>query len=121
MSPIPGSPSSNPATDLYRTLCEVVPLDESEVYSWFPEPEYDPHIDAEDGEASEDGFELDEEEENVMGDMDLDEPSWGQAGMELDVDLPQSAVDVIEDRPHRVRALRQTVVEVGVVTVVNVE
>jgi len=90
------SPSNSPNAitnpDLYRILNEVVPLDECEVYSWFPEPEYDPHIQAEDGEASEDGFELNEEEEVLIGDgrldgMDVDQENpanWGQAGMELD-------------------------------------
>lgn len=88
MSTSPNKPPgaiANP--DLYRILNEVVPLDECEVYSWFPEPEYDPHIDAEDGESSDAGFNDDEEDE-INGehmDMDVDTPaSWGQGGMELD-------------------------------------
>ena len=83
--------------DLYRVLNEVVPLDECEVYSWFPEPEYDPHTQPEDGEVSDDEFDIDEEEVIVgssSSPMEVDEdgdlpPSWGQAGMELD-DLPRS-------------------------------
>jgi hypothetical protein len=47
--------------DLYRVLNEVVPLDECEVYSWFPEPEYDPHTQPEDGEVSDGGYEFDED------------------------------------------------------------
>jgi hypothetical protein len=84
--------------DLYRALSDVVPLDECEVYSWFPEPEYDPHIDAEDGEASEDGF----EEEEDVGDMEIEDPSWGQAGMELDdVPAPPPPPKVDEEEPER--------------------
>jgi hypothetical protein len=76
--------------DLYRVLNEVVPLDECEVYSWFPEPEYDPHTQPEDGEVSDGGYEFDEDV--FEGGMDVDEDgdgpvSWGQAGMELD-DVP---------------------------------
>lgn len=91
------SPSKSPTVvtnpDLYRILNEVVFLDESEVYSWFPEPEYDPHIQADDGEASEYGFELaEEDEEELVGgavmegiEIDPETPaSWGQAGMDLD-------------------------------------
>ena len=100
-SSLPSSPNKSLATitnpDLYRILNEVVPLDECEVYSWFPEPEYDPHIDAEDGEASEDGLNADEEAEILTGvarvkgmNVDADIPaSWGQGGMELD-DVPTS-------------------------------
>jgi hypothetical protein len=85
--------------DLYRVLNEVVPLDECEVYSWFPEPEYDPHTQPEDGEVSDGGNEFDEEEEELMvgsssSPMEIDDDgdlpvSWGQAGMELD-DVPKS-------------------------------
>lgn len=94
------SPSKSSADmtnpDLHRILNEVVPLDECEVFSWYPEPEYDPHIDAEDGETSEDGFELDAEEEaenKAIGadkiEVDETPASWGQGGMELD-DMPKS-------------------------------
>ena len=96
--PVMSNPSLNsPAhvanPDLYRILNEVVPLNECEVYSWLPEPEYDPHIDAEDGETSEDEFEeeiLEDEEEISEMEVDAEIPaSWGQAGMELD-DVPES-------------------------------
>ena len=87
------SPTHITNPDLYRILNEVVLLDECEVYSWMPEPEYDPHIDAEDGEASEDGFEEDilndDEGKNAM-EVDAEIPaSWGQAGMDLDT-VPES-------------------------------
>lgn len=92
------SPSNLPVIggrpDIVRALNEVVPLDECEVYSWFPEPEYDPHAQSDEGEGSEDDFGIEEELEDVddqRNDMDIDmEPSWGQAGMELD-DVPPSA------------------------------
>ena len=78
--------------DLYRLLGEVIPLDaaECEVYSWFPEPEYDPHLEPEEDEMSDEEL-YDEEEvlQDQADDMDLDDPSWGQAGMELD-DVPES-------------------------------
>ena len=75
-------------------LNEVVSLEECEVYSWFPEPEYDPHIDAEDGETSQDGFPYEEEavqaEDASMDVEDSETPaSWGQGGMEMD-DVPGS-------------------------------
>lgn len=76
---------------MYTILNDVVPFDECEVYSWFPEPEYDPHAQSDDTDASDDGLEelLAEEEEDVVvvnDGMELDEPSWGQGGMELDLD-----------------------------------
>ena len=78
--------------DLYRLLGEVIPLDagECEVYSWFPEPEYDPHLEPEEDEMSDDGYEEEEMMQDQADDMDMDDPSWGQAGMELD-DVPESA------------------------------
>lgn len=90
-----GPPPSMANPDLYRLLSEVLPLEpnECEVYSWFPEPEYDPHLEADEDDMSEDGF--DEEEENQYvedsraDDMDLDIPSWGPGGMDLD-DVPSS-------------------------------
>lgn len=98
-SSLSSSPSIVPPTgmanaDLYRLLSEILPLEETEceVYSWFPEPEYDPHLDPDEYEISDD--EVDEEpmvlDEEMADDMDLDDPSWGQAGMELD-DAPGPA------------------------------
>lgn len=128
-----------PAGDLYRNLCEVVPLDECDVYSWFPSPEYDPHVDPEEGEMSDDGYDysFDEDDEEVLerlesgtsasasgmrrgigsgsgtandvieidmdgeDDVDIDidngpDPSWGQAGMEIEVeDLTGGGVQVV--------------------------
>jgi hypothetical protein len=76
-------------------LNDVVPFDECEVYSWYPEPEYDPHLQSDDNDESDDGidemFEEQEEQTETMADgMDVDEPAWGQAGMELD-DAPGSS------------------------------
>lgn len=75
---------------MYTILNDVVPFDECEVYSWFPEPEYDPHALSDDTDASDDGLEelLAQEEDvvEVNDGMELDEPSWGQGGMELDLD-----------------------------------
>lgn len=63
---------------------------ECEVYSWFPEREYDPHLDPDDDEYSDEEIEEDPIIDEDRGDdMDLDDPSWGQAGMELD-DVPGS-------------------------------
>ncbi|ORY25354.1 Maf1 regulator-domain-containing protein [Naematelia encephala] len=76
MQPPPPPNLVNP--DIYRILNDVLPLDECEVYSWFPEPEYDPHMDLEDGEVSEG------EDEEMLDDMDIDEPSWGTGGMEIE-------------------------------------
>ena len=82
--------------DVFRALHEVVPLDECDVYSWFPEPEYDPHLQGDDEEESDDEFGVvdetagDDQMGHNMDDMDIDqEPTWGQAGMELD-DVPES-------------------------------
>jgi hypothetical protein len=89
-SPLGSSP--NPALgnlSMYTILNDIVPFDECEVYSWFPEPEYDPHAQSE-SSGSDDELEELIEEERVDGDgMELDEPSWGQGGMELD-DAPPS-------------------------------
>lgn len=79
--------------DVFRALNEVVPLDECDVYSWFPEPEYDPHAQGDDDDESDDEYgllpEADIDEHlDLAGDMDIDlEPAWGHAGMELD-DIP---------------------------------
>ena len=85
LSAPPLSPEPNVNPDLYRVLNDVIPLDECEVYSWFPEPEYDPHL--EDGESE---FEVQEEVE------DETPASWGQAGMDLD-DVPESVPMARED------------------------
>ena len=75
-------------------LNDIVPFDECEVYSWFPEPEYDPHIQSDESDESDDGLEelLEEQDgqrDKMADDMEVDEPSWGQGGMELD-DVPVS-------------------------------
>lgn len=74
---------------MYSILNDVVPFDECEVYSWFPEPEYDPHAQSDDSDASDDGLEELLAEEDVPAEMadgmEVDEPAWGQGGMELDV------------------------------------
>ena len=94
-----GSPSAGGLTNLpnphiYRVLNEAVSLDDAEVYSWFPEPEYDPHYDAEDGEVTDDGLDDDSsyESEQAIGDIDMEPEtpaSWGAGGMDLD-DVPES-------------------------------
>ncbi|KAK4683953.1 repressor of RNA polymerase III transcription MAF1, partial [Tremellales sp. Uapishka_1] len=88
----PNSTAMNPS--LVNILNEVIALEECDVYSWFPEPECDPHIDVEEGEeASEDEYEVDydddamEEIEELGMEIDGNEASWGQAGMELDDDF----------------------------------
>ena len=97
------SPSSYPSflsnENMYRVLNDIVPLDDCEVYSWFPEPEYNPQLFLEDGDMSDDGFVLDdtvEEEETLTSppasqemDVDADVPEWGSQGMDLD-DVPPS-------------------------------
>ena len=106
--PLSSSPSNPPSglnnPDIYRVLNEVVPLEDCEVYSWIPEPEYNPLIDVVDGELSEDEFMLDdtleeEEEPPRPSGMEVDteiDPAWGSQGMELD-DVPPSAP---MDRPR---------------------
>lgn len=99
--PLSSSPTSadvgNPS--LYRILNDVVPLQECEVYSWFPEPEYDPHVDPEENEeASEyedDGEDEGMEDDSMDMDIDIDGEgpytSWGQAGIDLEMDgVPSS-------------------------------
>ncbi len=67
------------------------------MYSWFPEREYDPHLDPEEGEASEDEDEagasgMDVEEEGAVG----GESGWG---MDLDMDdVPQPTRSAPEAR-----------------------
>jgi hypothetical protein len=78
---------------MYSILNDVVPFDECEVYSWFPEPEYDPHAQSDDPDASDDGLEelLAEEERAASDGMEVDEPTWGQGGMELEMDAGPSS------------------------------
>jgi len=83
---------------LYRILNDIVPLQECEVYSWFPEPEYDPHVDPEENEEASEYEDDDSDDMMDMDDsMDIDIDgegayvSWGQAGMELELDdVPSS-------------------------------
>ncbi|KAK8846689.1 hypothetical protein IAR55_005776 [Kwoniella newhampshirensis] len=99
-SPQSSSPSLAPSManpDLYRALNEVLPMEDCEVYSWFPEPEYDPHVDAPDDPSSgddEDDYLNEEDEDNIMMDVDGDQDipaSWGGAGMDMDTeDSPTS-------------------------------
>ncbi|BEI80648.1 hypothetical protein CcaverHIS002_0111770 [Cutaneotrichosporon cavernicola] len=89
-----GTDVGNPS--LYRILNEVVPLNECEVYSWFPEPEYDPHVEPEENEEASEYDEEDSEEFLSLDDdpMDIDDGpiSWGQAGMELELDdVPETS------------------------------
>lgn len=111
MSSSSGSPSSMIGSggtthpDVWRILNEVIPMDECEVYSWFPEPEYDPHVDPEDGELSDDDYEEEEEQEEMLDDleMDMDPPAtWGQAGMDLDDGATSSTVTSAVDQPPRI-------------------
>lgn len=101
----PSLGSSPNATDvgnpsLYRILNEVLPLNECEVYSWYPEPEYDPHVDPEENEEASEYDDEDSEEMTMEDDsMDIDidgegaYASWGQAGMELELDdIPETSV-----------------------------
>ncbi len=67
------------------------------MYSWFPEPEYDPHVEPEENEEASEYDEEDSEEFMALDDdpMDIDDGpiSWGQAGMELELDdVPESSV-----------------------------
>jgi hypothetical protein len=69
---------------MFTILNDIVPFDECEVYSWFPEPEYDPHAQSDD--PTDDEVEELQDEDSAES-MELDEPSWGHGGMELD-DVP---------------------------------
>ena len=92
-----------------------MPLDDCDVYSWLPSPEYDPHVEPDDGELEEDGwlgYGYGDGEGGMQGDMDVDmdmdvdsppnsqlttarkkddmdgaEAMWGQAGMEIEQDV----------------------------------
>ncbi|TXT15914.1 hypothetical protein VHUM_00417 [Vanrija humicola] len=102
-SPHTGSPPASPDVgnpSLYRILNEVVPLSECEAYSWVPEPEYDPHVDPEENEEATEYEESDNEDnsmdqDDVGMDIDIDGGgayvSWGQAGMEIELDDPPTA------------------------------
>ncbi|WWC87251.1 uncharacterized protein L201_002139 [Kwoniella dendrophila CBS 6074] len=91
----PGNSSPNlgptvPNNDLYRVLNDVLPMEDCEVYSWFPEPEYDPHIDpsSSTSEEEDDDFLAEQDEDDIKMDLDDNDndPAWGAGGMELDVD-----------------------------------
>ncbi|RXK42136.1 hypothetical protein M231_00493 [Tremella mesenterica] len=77
-------------SDLYRILNDIVPLAECEVYSWFPEPEYDPHLLEDDDEESEMGIEEEDPLEELIDrkmDVDVDGPEiYEQAGIVMDMD-----------------------------------
>lgn len=73
--------------NLYRALNQVISMDDSDVYSWFPEPEYDPHMDSiEDGdredyiEEEEEGMDVEDENSGDRSD------TWG-TGMDLDMEM----------------------------------
>jgi hypothetical protein len=90
---ISGASSFANNSGLSAALNQVVPLDECDVYSWFPEPEYDPHVDPEDDEEASEEEYSDDEEMLLPVDVDMEvdgdgHPSWGQAGMDLDDDVP---------------------------------
>lgn len=91
-TPLSSSPIPPGSTlSIYSILNDVVPFDECEVYSWYPEPEYDPHVQSDEPDESDDELdELDEQAETMADGMDVDEPSWGQGGMELD-DVPRTS------------------------------
>lgn len=96
-SPLSSSPIPPGATlSMYTILNDIVPFDECEVYSWYPEPEYDPHVQSDENDESDDGLEelLEEDDraETMADGMDVDEPAWGQGGMELD-DAPSSSTE----------------------------
>jgi hypothetical protein len=81
------------------------------VYSWLPSPEYDPHVEPEEGELGDDWYDYAYgdvgdgamDDMDVDMDMDLDEPSqprhgskdqggegeamWGNAGMEIEEEV----------------------------------
>jgi hypothetical protein len=107
LHPLSSSPSSVPQfplqADHHRALQEAIDLESCEVYSWFPSPEYDPHAELEEGELSGDEFEPEEEFIDEKQGMDVDinddetEASWGQAGMDMDVE-PMRGGGVMEAR-----------------------
>lgn len=103
LAPAQGAGSSPPTGEvgnpsLYRILNDVLPLNECEVYSWFPEPEYDPHVDPEENEEASEYDEDSEDEPMEEDSMDIDIDgegayvSWGQAGMDLELEgVPSSS------------------------------
>ncbi|WVW78816.1 hypothetical protein I302_100778 [Kwoniella bestiolae CBS 10118] len=101
LSPANSSPNLGPSVpypDLYRILNEVLPMEDCEVYSWFPEPEYDPHIDTSTAPSEDEDDDIFLENDKMdLDDSDID-PSWGAGGMELDVD---------EERLESVPMMRQ--------------
>ncbi|WRT65091.1 uncharacterized protein IL334_002033 [Kwoniella shivajii] len=97
-SPNLGPTASIPHPDLYRVLNDVLPMEDCEVYSWFPEPEYDPHIDISLIPQEEEEDEFDDPSMSMdLDDNDID-PSWGAGGMELDIS---------EENVHSVPMMRQ--------------
>jgi hypothetical protein len=58
---------------MYTILNDIVPFDECEVYSWFPEPEYDPHAQSESSGSDDELEELIEEERVDADGMELDD------------------------------------------------
>lgn len=73
------------------------------MYSWYPEPEYDPHVDPEETEEATEYEDSDTESDSGMDlDIDIDGEgpyvSWGQAGMELEMDGVPAAPST---RPQR--------------------
>jgi hypothetical protein len=82
------------------------------VYSWFPEPEYDPHVDPEENEEASEYEDDDSDEAMDLDDsmeIDIDGEgayvSWGQAGIELDMDDVESSAPRARSysSPSRVR------------------
>nr|XP_018265819.1 uncharacterized protein I303_02193 [Kwoniella dejecticola CBS 10117]OBR87977.1 hypothetical protein I303_02193 [Kwoniella dejecticola CBS 10117] len=90
-SPANSSPNLGPTVpnhDLYRILNEVLPMEDCEVYSWFPEPEYDPHIDTSliSSDEEEEDFVPEQNDDDIQMDMDDNDPAWGAGGMDMDVE-----------------------------------
>nr|XP_019008828.1 uncharacterized protein I206_06512 [Kwoniella pini CBS 10737]OCF47609.1 hypothetical protein I206_06512 [Kwoniella pini CBS 10737] len=88
-SPANSSPNLGPTVpnhDLYRILNDVLPMEDAEVYSWFPEPEYDPHIDTSliPSDDEDEDFLPAQNEDDIQMDMDDADPSWGAGGMDMD-------------------------------------
>lgn len=90
--PSSASPASSPVGSLtnpalHQILRTVIDIEDCEVYSYLPEPEYDPHNHTLEQEEE---FTDSESGDLPAGDISMDdpmEPGWGTAGMELD-DVP---------------------------------
>ncbi|KAK6904082.1 hypothetical protein I203_107596 [Kwoniella mangroviensis CBS 8507] len=103
ISPANSSPNLGPTVpypDLYRILNDVIPMEDCEVYSWFPEPEYDPHIDTPTVPSEDEDEELLFEQDKMDLDDADNDPSWGVGGMEMEL-------DVDEEKLHSVPMMRQ--------------